>query len=261
MTDGPIRKSPEEIEIMRVAGGIVREALERIEDLLRPGISTLELDKAVEELFRERGGTPAFLGYPSAVAGVAPFPGCICASINEEVVHGIPSAERRLREGDIISIDVGVEKDGFFGDAARTFCVGEPSRRVRKLLDAGRAALDAACKALRPGVPLQRVSRAVQETAEAHRFEVVRKFVGHGIGRRMHEPPQVPNFVSRGSREGTIILEEGAVLAIEPMLNAGTGDVRILDDGWTVVTADGQLSAHFENTVALGPNGADVLTA
>ncbi|MHC4883989.1 MAG: type I methionyl aminopeptidase [Planctomycetota bacterium] len=260
MVAGPILKSAQEIEEMRPACRIVADCLAMLETMVRPGVCTLELDQAAETLVRDRGAEPAFLGYPSGTQGVASFPGTICASINEEVVHGIPSSTRVLAEGDIISIDVGAKLNGFFGDAARTFPVGEVSKRLKKLLKVGEESLRAAIKTLRPGVPLNRVSRAVQMEAEKHHYAVVRQFVGHGIGREMHEPPQVPNFVSKNA-EGKILLGEGTVLAIEPMLNAGTHEVAILEDGWTVVTADRKASVHFEDTVAIGPNGPMILTA
>ena len=256
----PPLKTPDEIEQMRIAGRIVGDALRVLEELVRPGVNTLELDRAAEAYARDHGAEPAFLGYPCSAPGGAPFPGTICASVNEEVVHGIPSAERRLREGDIISIDMGVKIGGFFGDAARTFPVGEVGRKSRKLLDAGRDALEAGTKFMRAGTPLSRVSKAIQDCAEGRKFTVVRKFVGHGIGREMHEPPQVPNFVSRHFPERSLVLEEGMVLALEPMINAGVPEVDVLDDGWTAVTRDRKLSVHFENTVAIGPDGPLVLT-
>jgi methionyl aminopeptidase len=261
MSSGPRVKTAEEIEQMRPAGRITAGALELAEKMVAPGITTLEIDEAVEAYILEHGGRPAFKGYPSPSVGVQPFPGSICASVNEEVVHGIPSEQVRLREGDIISIDVGVEKDGYFGDAARTFPVGEIGRKARRLLEAGRDALAAAVKRMTVGGTLSSVSKAIETMAEERKCSVVRKFVGHGIGRAMHEPPQVPNFVSRGFPERRIVLEPGLVLAIEPMVNAGTGDVEVLEDGWTTVTRDRRLSVHFEDTVAVREDGPAVLTA
>jgi methionyl aminopeptidase len=256
----PILKTPEEIEIMKVAGRMVAEGLKIAKKLAVPGVSTLEIDQAVEDYFVSNGGVPAFKGYPAADPSVAPFPGTICASINEEVVHGIPSADRVLREGQIISIDVGVKINGFFGDAARSFPVGEVGRKAQKLLDIGMKSLQDGIKVMRPGVPLSRVSKAVQDCVEKNKFSVVRKFVGHGIGRDMHEPPQVPNFVGRRFPEKTIVLDPGSVIALEPMVNAGTDDVEVLDDGWTVVTKDRKLSVHFENSIAMTKDGPVILT-
>lgn len=246
---------------MRPAGELVRRALELVEEMIAPGVTTLEIDRAVEELFVGAGGVPAFKGYPASTSGTPPFPGTVCASLNEEVVHGIPSAERRLSEGDIIAVDVGVQLGGFFGDAARSFAVGDVSRKNRRLLQAGADALAAAVAQMQAGAPLSRVSRAIQQVAEAGSFSVVEKFVGHGIGRAMHEPPQVPNFVSRGFPPRRQKLEPGLVLAIEPMINAGGPDVTVLADGWTAVTKDRSRSVHFEDSVAVGPEGPIVLTA
>ena len=256
----PILKSAEQIEAMREAGRVTARALKHLEEVVAPGVDTLTLDKAVEEVIVAAGGVPAFLGYPSATLGVADFPASICASINEEVVHGIPSADRILREGDIISIDVGVILNGWFGDAARTFPVGKISRKASRLLKVTESSLREAISVLKPGVKLRRVSAAVQETAEASGFSVVRKFVGHGIGREMHEAPQVPNYVTRVFGDGGRRLDAGTVLAIEPMVNSGVSDVRVKPDGWTVITKDHSLSAHFEDTVAIGPTGPIVLT-
>ncbi|MFH0910927.1 MAG: type I methionyl aminopeptidase [Planctomycetota bacterium] len=260
MVAGPILKTPGEIERMKGAGRVVADALQLVGSLIVPGVSTLQLDRAVEDLIRGSGGIPAFLGYPSPTPGVRPFPASICVSINEEVVHGIPSENRKLKAGDIVSIDVGVEKDGFFGDAARTYPVGPLGRREERLLETGAEALARATAKMRPNTPLLEVSRAIQTCAEENHFSVVRKFVGHGIGRFMHEPPQVPNYVARGMPGRNIVLHPGAVLALEPMLNYGTSDVDVLEDGWTVVTQDRKWSVHFEDTVAVGADGPMVLT-
>lgn len=255
----PIVKSQTEIDEMRPAGELTARALKLVEEMVEPGVSTIEIDRAVEALIRDEGGIPAFLNYPSPKNGVPDYPASICASINEEIVHGIP-AERTLKDGDIFSVDVGVKLNGWFGDAARTFAVGEISRKAQKLLDVTADCLAKATAALRPGVQLSKISSVVQETAATAGFSVVKDFVGHGIGREMHEPPQVPNYVSRVFPEGRTRLEVGTVLAVEPMVNIGGSAVRLLNDGWTVVTKDRTLSAHFENTIAIGEDGPIVLT-
>lgn len=245
-----IRKTPEEIEIMREAGRITARALRVVGEAIEPGISTGELDKIAEEAIRAEGAVPAFKGYHG-------FPATICASINNEVVHGIPTLSRRLREGDALSVDVGAIKDGYYGDSARTYPVGEITAEARSLLDATRSSLEAGIEKCISGNHLYDVSHAVQEVAEGAGFSVVREYVGHGIGRQMHEEPQVPNFGPEGKGP---LLETGMVIAIEPMINAGLPGVRSLDDGWTVVTEDGELSAHFEHTVAITENGPSILT-
>jgi len=260
MVARPILKSPEELDKMRAAGRVVAEALRLVESMIAPRVDTLALDEAVEAHIRRCGGVPAFKGYPNPQAGVRPFPASICASINEEVVHGIPARGRRLAEGDLVSVDVGVELEGLFGDAAWTFSVGAPVRKTRKLLEAGREALERGVAAMQPNARLAEVSRAIQACAQSHKFEVVRKFVGHGIGRAMHEPPQVPNYATRRFPDRSVRLAPGAVLALEPMLNAGTGDVQVLEDGWTVVTRDRKPSVHFEHTVAVLEHGTEVFT-
>ncbi len=221
-----------------------------LREKVRPGVSTLDLDCIAEDCIRKAGGKPAFKGYQG-------FPGSICASINEQVVHGIPSATLILKEGDIISLDVGVLLDGFFGDAAATLPVGQVSEEARRLLKTTEESLFAAIEKMREGNRLGDVSSAVQKHAESRGYGVVRQFVGHGIGRNLHEAPQVPNFGRPGTGQR---LYTGLVLAIEPMLNCGTGDVRVLEDQWTVVTADGRLSAHFEHTVAITEDGPDILS-
>jgi len=256
---GPVIKTPAEIAAMRKAGQVVARVLRLLEEMIAPGITTAALDRAARELIAKEGGIPSFDGYPSAIAGVPPFPAAICASVNEEVVHGIPG-DRELREGDIISVDVGVILDGFHGDAARTYAVGEVSRKARRLLRVTEECLRKAIAVLRPGVTVGRISAAIEEHAQSHGFNVVRKFVGHGIGRRMHEPPQVPNYVSSLFADAKLPLPAGTTLAIEPMVNIGGSDVRILDNGWTVVTKDRSLSAHFEHTVAITAEGTAVLT-
>ncbi len=243
-------KSAREIALMRDAGKIVAAVLEEMDRAIEVGITTAMLNKIAEKTIGRYKGEAAFLGYNN-------FPASICASINEEVVHGIPGL-RRLREGDIISIDVGVRLKGYYGDAAATFAVGKISPQARKLIDVTRVSLQKAIEAMQTAKRLSDLSHAVQAYVEQNRFEVVRNYVGHGIGQEMHEEPQLPNFGAPGRGP---LLEPGIVLAIEPMVNAGTWEVKVLDDQWTVVTADGELSAHFEHTVALTEKGPEVLTS
>jgi methionyl aminopeptidase len=240
----------EEVEAIRAAARLVASTLDRLGQEIRPGVTTGELDRIAEEFIRAHGARPAFKGYRG-------FPASICPSINDEVVHGIPGS-RALREGDIVGIDVGVEKEGFYGDAARTFAVGKVSETAERLLQVTREALMQGIRQTRAGNRIGDISHAIQSHAERHGFSVVRALVGHGIGREMHEEPQVPNYgpPDRGPR-----LLVGQVLAIEPMLNAGDPEVVTRDDGWTVVTKDGSLSAHFEHTVAVGADGPEILSA
>ncbi|MEW6045707.1 MAG: type I methionyl aminopeptidase [Bacillota bacterium] len=242
-------KRPDEIRRMRAAGQIVGQLLLEIERRVRPGVTTRDLDRFAEEFIRARGGVPSFKGYRG-------YPASICTSVNEQVVHGIP-AERRLREGDVLSVDVGVFLDGYHGDGARTFAVGEVDPEARRLLEVTERALLAGIEAARPGRRVSDIGHAVQQVVEAAGFSVVREFVGHGIGQQMHEDPQVPNFgpPGRGAR-----LQPGMTLAIEPMVNEGVSDVTILEDNWTAVTVDGRRSAHFEHTVAITEDGPMVLT-
>ncbi len=242
-------KSPREIEKMRKAGRIVAEVLDLISENIKPGITTRTLDRLAAEHFKRSKARPAFLGYQG-------FPANICVSIDDEVVHGIPG-ERKLVEGQIVSIDVGSILDGYYGDGARSFGVGELSPESRRLLEVTEKSLLKGIEQGRMGNHLGDISGAIQAYVEAQGFSVVRDLVGHGIGRKMHEEPQVPNFGTPGSG---IELNEGLVLAIEPMINAGGYDVRILPDGWTIVTADGENSAHFEHTVAITANGPEILT-
>jgi len=234
---------------MREAGRVTARALRAVGDAVVPGVTTAELDEVAVEVIRAAGAKPAFLGYHG-------FPATICASRNCEVVHGIPG-KLRLQEGDIISIDMGAIVDGYFGDSARTFPVGRVSQEAARLLDVTARSLEAGIAAARPGGRLYDIGAAVQAVAEGGGFSVVREYVGHGIGRAMHEEPQVPNYGTAG--KGPTLLP-GMVLAIEPMINAGTAQVRQLKDGWTVVTADGALSAHFEHTVAITEDGPVILT-
>jgi len=245
-----VRKSTEELARMRRAGQVVVAAKRLCRDLVAPGISTLELDLEVEALIRRLGAEPAFKGYRG-------FPATICISINEEVVHGIPVAHRRIKEGDIVGIDLGAIVDGYYADAAFTLAVGEIPSKVERLIDVTREALELAIVASRPGKRLGDISSTVQRHVESAGFGVVRSFVGHGIGRQLHEDPQVPNFGEPGKGP---VLRPGMVLAIEPMVTMGHWEVRVLEDRWTAVTADGSLAAHFEETVAITEHGPDVLT-
>ncbi len=239
----------EEIEAIRAAAVLVAQTLAMLEREVRPGVTTAALDELAETFIRERGGRPAFKGYRG-------FPASICPSINDEVVHGIPGP-RRLVEGDIVGVDVGVEKGGYYGDAALTFPVGKVSAEALRLLEVTRTALVRGVAEAKAGNRVGDISHAIQSHVESHGFSVVRSLVGHGIGRQMHEEPQVPNYGApdRGPR-----LMTGQVLAIEPMVNVGAPDVVTQPDGWTVVTKDGTLSAHFEHTVAVGPDGPEILS-
>jgi methionyl aminopeptidase len=244
-------KTPQEIEKMQRSGQVVREILDHVRPLVKPGATTQDLENAAADKMRELGAKPAFKGYRG-------YPCVLCTSINNEVVHGIPSANRVLREGDIVSIDTGVVIDGFYGDSATTIAVGEKiAPRTKKLLEVTQASLASAIREVRAGATLGDVGAAVQEVVEAEGFSVVREFVGHGIGTRLHEDPQVPNYGRRGQGQK---LREGMVIAIEPMVNVGRPGVQVLEDGWTAVTEDGSLSAHFEHTVAVTADGALVLT-
>lgn len=251
MRDKIVLKAPWELEILRRANRLVAETLQELARQVRPGITTLELDRFAEAYLRERGARPAFKGYRD-------YPFTLCASINEAVVHGFPST-RTLCEGDILSLDMGAVVEGYYGDAAVTLPVGRISAEAERLLRVTRECLDRAVQAARPGGRLADISQAVQAHAEANGFSVVRVFVGHGIGKALHEAPQIPNFVDAGQGRGPI-LKPGMVLAIEPMINAGGPDVKVLEDRWTAVTADGALSAHFEHTVAVTEEGPDILT-
>lgn len=249
-------KSAEELKLMREANKIVAETLEEMKEFTKPGITTADLEAIAEEKIRKTGAKSAFLGYPGPKR---PFPSVLCASVNDEVVHGIPSPKRVLKEGDIVSLDFGVIWKGYFGDAAMTVAVGKISEEARALLETTEKALLAGIERAVEGNRVSDISAAIQQTVERRGFSVVRQFVGHGIGRRMHEEPQIPNFV-----DGTVIgrprLKAGMVLAIEPMVNAGSWVVKVLDDGWTAVTEDGGLSAHFEHSVAITPNGPELLS-
>jgi methionyl aminopeptidase len=244
-----IKKSPEEIEKMARSGAILVAALEQLEGMIRPGVSTGQLDKAAERFIRVQGGTPTFKGYRG-------FPGSICASPNAMIVHGIPGPYR-LKGGDLVSIDVGVTLDGWVADAARTFPVGEVSPQAQNLLAGTEAALYAGVAESRPGNRMGDVSSAIERVAQDAGLSVVRSLVGHGVGRSMHEDPQVPNYGKPGKGP---LLEEGMVLAIEPMMTAGEPDVRIAGDGWAIFAQDGSPAAHFEFTVAITADGPRILT-
>ncbi|MEO6497236.1 MAG: type I methionyl aminopeptidase [Solirubrobacteraceae bacterium] len=244
-----VKKSPAEIDSMAASGDILVRTLKILEGKVREGVTTLALDEAAEKYIRSQGATPAFKGYRG-------FPGSICASPNSMVVHGIPGPEP-LRLGDLISIDVGVIKDGWVADAARTFPVGPVSAIAGKLLDTTRDSLFAAVEQCRPGNRLGDVSHAVQGCVERRGLSIVRSLVGHGIGRAMHEEPQIPNYGTPGKGP---LLEEGMVLAVEPMVNAGHHEVRMGDDGWAIYSEDGSLAAHFEFTIAITADGPRVLT-
>jgi len=239
---------------MREANRIVAEILEELCAAVRPGVTTDELDQLAEELTYKKGAKPAFKGYrPRNVA----YPKSLCVSVNEEIVHGIPS-RRKLKVGDIVGLDFGVIYQGFFGDSARTVAVGEASEQAERLMTVTREALYAAIERARAGNRISDIALAVEETAGSAGFSVVQEFAGHGIGRSLHEDPQVPNYFRRGMANPR--LQPGMVLAIEPMVNEGTSELRILDDGWTAVTADGKLSAHFEHSVAITENGPEILS-
>ena len=251
MRDRIILKALWELEILRRANRLVAETLRELAHRTLPGATTLDLDRFAETYLRERGAQPAFKGYRD-------YPFTLCTSVNEAVVHGFPST-RPLQEGDILSLDMGAVVDGYYGDAAVTLPVGQISAAAERLLRVTRECLDLAVQAAQPGGRLADISHAVQAHAEGNGFSVVRVFVGHGIGKALHEAPQIPNFVDAGQGRGPV-LKPGMVLAIEPMINAGGPDVRVLEDRWTAVTADGALSAHFEHTVAITEQGPEILT-
>jgi len=245
-----ILKTAEEIGKLRNSNVIVAEILAMLREMVKPGITTMDLERKCEEHLKKTKASPAFKGYRG-------FPFCLCTSVNSEVVHGMPSDEQVLKEGDLLSIDFGVRLEGFYGDSAITVGVGNVSPDAQKLMDVTAESLERAIAVTRVGKRLYDISHAVQSYAESEGFSVVRAFVGHGIGTGLHEPPQIPNFgdADRGPR-----IKEGMVFAIEPMISAGEFDIRILDDGWTAVTADGKLSAHFEHSVAVTKDGPFVLS-
>ncbi|HUY20385.1 MAG TPA: type I methionyl aminopeptidase [Candidatus Binataceae bacterium] len=247
-------KSREEIAVMRKASRIVAEVLAEVAAAVRPGVTTDELDRMAEKLTLQKGARPAFKGYkPHDVV----YPKSLCVSVNHEIVHGIPSG-RKLKAGDIVGLDFGVVYQGFFGDAARTVPVGEVSERAQRLMRVTRESLYAGIEQARVGNRIGDIGRAVQQVAEGAGYAVVEDFAGHGIGRRLHEEPQVPNYFRAGMPNPR--LQEGMALAIEPMVNEGTAELEILRDGWTAVTADGKLSAHFEHSIVITANGPEILS-
>jgi len=244
-----IIKSPREIEHLKRSNAIVASVFEELKRVIEPGITTQELDQVTEKIIHSKGAIPAFKGYRG-------FPASLCVSINEEVVHGIPG-QRKVKEGDIVSLDVGVNLNGYFGDGAITLPVGKVDQDARRLLEVTERALYVGIEKAKAGNRLFDISYAIQTWVEGHGFSVVRDYVGHGIGRDLHEEPQIPNF---GTPHQGPRLEKGMVLALEPMVNEGTYDVKILPDGWTVVTTDGKRSAHFEHSIAITEEGAEILS-
>jgi methionyl aminopeptidase len=249
-------KSPQEIEIMRTANRIVSEILAELRETIQPGISTGEIDRIAADLIKRKGARSAFKGYQIR-NGTVPFPATICVSLNDEVVHGIPSSQRVIKEGCVVSLDFGVIYRDFYGDAAITFALGHVDSLAQRLIETTTTALEEGIAQVQIGNRLGNVSAAIQEHVEKNGFSVVRDFVGHGVGRRLHEDPPVPNY---GVRDRGVRLREGMVIAIEPMVNAGRADVMLKSDGWTAVTKDGSLSAHFEHSIAITQKGPQVLS-
>ena len=253
-------RSRREIELIRRAGAVVADVLLKLKDVAKPGVTTGQLDSIASQMTADAGAEPLFRGVRTPLSKI-PFPGAICASINEQVVHGIPSENTRLKDGDVLSIDFGIRLNGYCGDAAVTVAIGEISEDRRRLMDITKHVLDIAIAKSAPAVRWSQIAAEMQQYAESAGFSVVKDFVGHGIGRKMHEEPRVPNFVSKELLANDVLLAEGMVLALEPMINAGSSAVRTLKNGWTVVTKDGKCSAHFEHTIAIVENGCEVLTA
>ena len=252
-----IRKNQAELEKMRAAGLLVYKVLSAIRSMVAEGVSTLDLERAAEKIMLDAGARPAFKGYANPQNG-SKFPNVLCVSVNEEVIHGMPSEKKILKKGDIVSIDTGVQLNGYYGDSAITVPVGEISDEAQRLIDVTRESLELAIDKVRPGNRLFDICGTVERHVIANGFSIVREFVGHGIGTQMHEEPQVPNYVDR--RNENPRLKEGMVLAIEPMVNAGKPGTRVKSDQWTAVTEDGKYAAHFEHTVAVTANGPWVLT-
>jgi methionyl aminopeptidase len=252
-------RSRREIELMRNAGAVVADVLLKLKEMAEPGVTTARLDQVALQMAADAGAEVLFKGVRSPMSKI-PFPGAICASINEQVVHGIPSDKTKLKDGDILSIDFGVRLNGYCADAAVTIAIGSISDDKRSLIDLTKYILDTAISKSEPNVKWSVIAAKMQELAESAGFSVVKDFVGHGIGKNMHEEPKVPNFVSRELLTNDIVLAEGMVLAVEPMVNAGSSAVRTLKNGWTVVTVDGKCSAHYEHTIAVVENGCEVLT-
>jgi len=246
------RKTQREIELMRRAGKIAAEARAIAGKMVQVGISTQSINKAVHDFIKSQGARPAFLGYRD-------FPASICISVNDEVIHGIPSS-RKLIRGDIVSIDIGVIKDGFAGDCAATFVAGEASPASERLIKTARECFYKAFEQAKPGNRVSDISAAIQKHAEANGYSVVREYVGHGIGRKVHEAPEVPNFVEIPRKKADPRLVPGMTLAVEPMVNEGESEIRVQSDGWTVVTNDGKKSAHYENTILITENEPEILT-
>jgi methionyl aminopeptidase len=252
-----IRKSPVELEKMRRSGLLVHEILQKLGGMVREGISTQDLETAAEKLIKDAGARPAFKGYYVPAAG-SRFPFVLCTSVNDEIVHGMPNSKRVLKKGDIVSIDTGVELDGYFGDSAITVPVGEPNESVKRLLKVTQESLEMAIDKARVGNRLFDICGTVEKHVIQNGFSIVREYVGHGIGTSLHEEPQIPNYVDRKNENPR--LKEGMVLAIEPMVNAGRPEAKVMPDKWTAVTKDGSYSAHFEHCVAITANGPWVLT-
>lgn len=250
-------KSKREIELMKEACRITALVHQEIEKAIKPGITTLELDRIAEKVIRENGGIPAQKGYPSGIKGVMDFPASICASVNDELIHGIPSSKVVLKEGDIVSVDLVTYKNGYNGDAARTYAVGKISKNAQKLIDITKQAFFEGIKHAKPGNRIGDVSHAIGEFVQKNGYSVVKEFQGHGIGRSMHEDPGIPNYGKAGKG---IKLEPGMTLAVEPMVMAGKPDILQLDDGWTIITEDGELAAHYENTILITENEPEILT-
>ena len=250
-------KSEKEIKLMREACRITSLVYKEIEKIIKPGMSTLELDNFADKIIRENGGIPAQKGYPSGMKGVPAFPATLCISINDEVIHGIPSSKKIIKDGDVVSIDLVVYKDGFNGDAARTFIVGNGSSEAKKLVDVTKQAFFEGIKYAKPGNRIGDISHRIGEFVESNGFNVGREFQGHGIGREMHEDPGIPNYGKAGRG---IRLEPGMTLAVEPMVIAGRRDIYQDYDGWTILTQDGSLSAHYENTILITEKEPEILT-
>jgi len=253
-------RSSREIALLRSAGSIVAKVLSKVQDVAKAGVSTGQLDELAANITSKAGGQALFKGVESPYAK-RPFPAVICASINEQVVHGIPSPKIRLKEGDILSVDFGARLAGYCGDAAVTFGIGKVSPARQKLMDVTKRLLDIAIAKSAPGLKWSWIAGQMEACAKRAGFSVVKDFVGHGIGRQMHEDPKIPNFVSEELLKNDIILREGMMLAVEPMVTMGGSSVRTLRDGWTVVTRDGKCSAHFEHTIAIVKSGCEVMTA
>ena len=257
MAAGKIKlKTPEEVELIRESSLLVGKTLGEVGKHVKPGVSTLELDTIAESFIRDHGAIPAFKNYQAAF-GETPFPGTLCTSLNEEVVHGMPSAKQILKEGDIISIDCGVKINGYYGDSAYTFAVGEVSAKKKRLMEVTKTALYKGIEQAKVGNRLGDISNAIQRYVEGYGFSVVREMVGHGLGKNLHEPPEVPNY---GRKRSGIPLQEGLVIAIEPMINMGKRFIKIAQDGWTVFSTDRQPSAHYEHCIVIGKDKAEILS-